>query len=154
MVAFDQRARLYPRAHGRRFAQLTDAWLVVTGIGVILALPTLSGAIAGSLPLAQAGVGAGLQATTREFGSAPGVAVIGTVVTARFAAALPPDIRADHDPQTVAQALAETTPSRAHDVITAFVSGTDAGLRMIGVAVLVLGGLVVVQSLLSRRGPA
>jgi uncharacterized protein YjeT (DUF2065 family) len=54
----------------------------------------------------------------------------------------------------VAQALAATTPSRAHDVITAFVSGTDAGLRVIGVAVLVLGGLVVLQSPLSRRGPA
>ncbi|MET9029737.1 hypothetical protein ABZW96_29555 [Nocardia sp. NPDC004168] len=70
------------------------AWLVVTGTGVALALPTLSGAIAGALPPEQAGVGAGLQATTREFGSALGVAVIGTVLTARFAAALPPDIRA------------------------------------------------------------
>jgi predicted MFS family arabinose efflux permease len=70
------------------------AWLVVTGAGVTLALPALSGAIAGSLPPAQAGVGAGLQATTREFGSALGVAVIGTVLTARFAAALPADTRA------------------------------------------------------------
>jgi uncharacterized protein YjeT (DUF2065 family) len=124
---------------------------VVTGVGVTLALPTLSGAIAGSLPPAQAGVGAGLQATTREFGSALGVAVIGTVLTARFAAALPPDIRADHDPHTVAQALATTTPGRAHEVVTAFVSGTDLGLRVIGVSVLVLGGFVVLQSLLSRK---
>jgi MFS family permease len=130
------------------------AWLVVTGAGVMLALPALSGAIAGSLPPAQAGVGAGLQATTREFGSALGVAVIGTVLTARFTAALPPDIRAGHHPQTVAQVLATTTPGRAHDIVTAFVSGTDAGLRVIGVTVLVLGGLVVLQSLLSRRGHA
>ncbi len=126
------------------------AWLVVTGIGVMLALPALSGAIAGSLPRAQAGVGAGLQATTREFGSALGVAVIGTVLTARFVAALPPDIRAAHHPQTVAQALATITPGRAHDVLTAFVSGTDAGLRVIGLTVLVLGLLVVLQSRLSR----
>ncbi|UIJ62766.1 MFS transporter [Amycolatopsis acidiphila] len=35
------------------------AWLVVTGAGVTLALPTLSGVIAGSLPPAQAGVGTG-----------------------------------------------------------------------------------------------
>ncbi|MFB9831197.1 MFS transporter [Actinoallomurus acaciae] len=127
------------------------AWLIVTGVGVTLALPTLSGSIAGSLPPAQAGVGAGLQATTREFGSALGVAVIGTVLTARFVSALPPDIRADRHPHTVAQALAATTPGRAHDVVTAFVSGADSGLRAIGVAVLVLGGLVVLQSLLSRR---
>ncbi|WP_327587905.1 MFS transporter [Nonomuraea sp. NBC_00507] len=130
------------------------AWLVVTGVGVTLALPTLSGVIAGSLPPTQAGVGTGLQATTREFGSALGVAVIGTVFNARFAAALPPGIRADHDPHTVAQALAATTTGSARDVVTAFVSGADLGLRVIGVTVLVLGALVVGQSLLSRRGQA
>jgi hypothetical protein len=121
------------------------AWLVVTGIGVTLSLPTLSGVIAGSLPPAQAGVGTGLQATTREFGSALGVAVIGTVFTGRFAAALPADVPA----HTVAQALA-TAPGRAHDVVTAFVSATGLGLRVIGVTVLVLGGLVVLESLFAR----
>ncbi len=126
------------------------AWLVVTGIGVTLALPTLSAAISGSLPPAQAGVGAGLQATTREFGSALGVAVIGTVLTGRFVDALPPDIRANHDPHTVAQALAVTTPGRAPEVISAFVDGTSTALRVIGVSVLVLGALVVLQSRLSR----
>ncbi|WP_348525455.1 MFS transporter [Nocardia brasiliensis] len=128
------------------------AWLVVTGVGLTLALPTLSGAIAGSLPHAQAGVEAGLQATTREFGSALGVAVIGTVLTARFVAALPQDLRARHDPHTVAQALAVTTPEHSGDVVAAFVSSADFGLRVIGVAVLVLGTLVVLESLVSRRG--
>jgi MFS family permease len=123
------------------------AWLVVTGIGVTLALPTLSGVIAGSLPPAQAGVGTGLQATTREFGSALGVAVIGTVLTGKFAAALPADVGG----HTVAQALA-AAPDRAHDVVAAFVSGADAGLRVVGVAVLVLGALVVGESRFSRRG--
>jgi MFS family permease/uncharacterized protein YjeT (DUF2065 family) len=127
------------------------AWLVVNGTGVMLAVPALSSAIAGSLPTAQAGVGAGLQATTREFGSALGVAVIGTILTARFVAALPADIRADHDPQTVAQALAVTAPARAHQVVAAFVVGADTALRAIGVIVLVLGVLVVLQSRLSRR---
>jgi MFS family permease len=127
------------------------AWLAVTGLGITLALPTLSAVIAGSLPPAQAGVGTGLQATTREFGSALGVAVIGTVFTARFVAALPPDIRAGHDPHTVAQALAATTPERAADVIAAFLSAAGTGLRVIGVTVLVLGALVVLHALLSRR---
>ncbi|MFH8224206.1 MFS transporter [Streptomyces sp. NPDC018057] len=130
------------------------AWLMVTGVGVALALPTLSGAIAGSLPPAQAGVGAGLQATTREFGSALGVAVIGTVLTSRFAAALPADIRAAGDPHTVAQALAAAPAARAPEVVAAFVSGAQTGLRVIGAAVLVLGVLVVGQSLLSRRKSA
>jgi hypothetical protein len=127
------------------------AWLATTGVGITLALPTLSGVIAGSLPPAQAGVGTGLQATTREFGSALGVAVIGTAFTARFVAALPADIRAGHDPHTVAQALAATTPARAPEVIAAFVSAADTGLRVIGVSVLVLGSLVVLEALLSRR---
>jgi hypothetical protein len=60
-----------------------------------------------------------LQATTREFGSALGVAVIGTILNAH---------------------------SRGHDVATTFVSGIDVGLRVIGVTVLVLGALVVLQS--------
>ncbi|WP_199746677.1 MFS transporter [Amycolatopsis sp. WAC 01416] len=127
------------------------AWLVVTGIGVTLALPTLSAAISGSLPPAQAGVGAGLQATTREFGSALGVAVIGTVLTGRFVAALPPDIHAEHDPHTVAQALAVTAAGRAPEVVSAFVTGASTALRVIGVSVLVLGALVVLQSRLSRN---
>lgn len=120
-------------------------WLVVTGVGVTLALPTLSGVIAGSLPPAQAGVGTGLQATTREFGSALGVAVIGTVLSSRFAAALPPVV--GPAPPTVAEALAGRTPG----AVTAFVTAADTGLRVIGVTVLVLGGLVLLQSLLSRR---
>lgn len=129
------------------------AWLVVTGIGVALALPTLSGAITGSLPHAQAGVGAGLQATTREFGSALGVAVIGTILTGRFVDALPPDLRPNH---TVAQAIA-STPNRAPEILTAFVTGAEVGLRVIGIAVLVLGALVLLQSRIStgasgRRG--
>ncbi|MEV0679131.1 MFS transporter [Actinosynnema sp. NPDC050436] len=120
------------------------AWLVATGIGVTLALPTLSGVIAESLPPDQAGVGTGLQATTREFGSALGVAVIGTIFTAGFASALPADLRGDH--LTVAQVLAASPADRAHEVIAAFVSGTSTGLRVIGLVVLGVGALVVLQS--------
>ncbi len=128
------------------------AWLVVMGVGVALALPTLSGAITEALPPEQAGVAAGLQSITREFGSALGVAVIGTALTAQFVAALPPQIRADHDPHTVAQALAIS--DRRDDIVAAFISGADGGFRVIGLIVLVAGGLVVLQSLLSRRGSA
>ncbi len=126
-------------------------WLVLTGVGVMLALPTLSGAISQALPADQAGVGAGLQSTTREFGSALGVAIIGTVLTARFVSALPADIRQAHDPHTVAQALATVDPRRAPDVVHAFVSGADLGWRVIGIAVLVLGALVVLEARASVR---
>ncbi|MGW4535310.1 MFS transporter [Nocardia sp. NPDC004340] len=124
-------------------------WLVVTGIGVTLALPTLSAAITGALPQSLAGVGAGLQATTREFGSALGVAVIGTVLTSRFVAALPSEVRAG-GAHTVAQARA-FAPERADAIVAAFVSGADAGFRVVGVAVLVSGVLVLGQAVMSRR---
>ncbi|WP_033400229.1 MFS transporter [Actinokineospora enzanensis] len=125
-------------------------WLVVVGGGVALALPALSGVISGSLPADQAGVGSGLQSTTREFGSALGVAVIGTVVTGRFVDALPVDIRVDYGPHTVAEALA-VAPGRGGEVVGAFVSAAGEGLWVVGMIVLVLGGLVVGQSVLSRR---
>ncbi|MEU1426596.1 MFS transporter [Nocardia sp. NPDC005746] len=124
-------------------------WLVVTGIGVTLALPTLSAAITGALPQSLAGVGAGLQATTREFGSALGVAVIGTVLTSRFVATLPAEVRAG-GAHTVAQAR-DFAPERSDAIVAAFVSGADAGFRVVGVAVLVLGALVLGQALMSRR---
>ena len=63
----------------------------------------------------------------------------------------PPRCRPPSGPRTVAQALAVAAPGRAREVITAFVAGADAGLRVIGTSVLVLGTLVGLQSLLSRR---
>jgi hypothetical protein len=63
-------------------------------------------------------------------------------------------VRAAHDPHTVARALAISPPGEAHRIVAAFVTGADAGFRAVGVTVLVLGALVVGQSLLSRRGRA
>jgi hypothetical protein len=46
-------------------------YLVVFGVGFALALPSLTAEITAALPREQAGVGAGLQSTTQELGSAP-----------------------------------------------------------------------------------
>lgn len=64
----------------------------------------------------------------------------------RVASVGPGRRRAGHDPRTVAQALAVAAPGRAREVVTAFVSGADTGLRVIGISVLILGGLVVLHS--------
>ena len=120
----------------------------MTGIGVMLALPTLSAAISGSLPRDQAGVGAGLQAATaRVRQRTSGSRSSGRCSRARFVHELPVGLRGEH---TVAQALA-AEPASAHQILTAFVAGADAGLRVIGIAVLVIGCLVTAQSLLTRR---
>jgi MFS family permease len=128
-------------------------WLVLVGIGLTLALPRLTADIAGSLPHAQAGVGAGLQATTREFGSALGVAVIGTVLTSRFVAGLPEQVRSGGStPRTVAAALhAAGSPATRAEVLNAFVASADTSLRVIGVSTLLAGVLITAQSARSAR---
>ena len=125
-------------------------YLLVVGLGVALALPGLSIDIAGSLPSTHAGIAAGLQSTTREFGSALGVAVIATVMTARFTHALPPSLA--HHGHTVAATLAATSsaPERAA-VLQAFVQAGQEGLRVTAL-ITVLGGVLVVIQARMRPG--
>jgi nitrate/nitrite transporter NarK len=63
--------------------------LALVGGGMGLAMPPLSGMIVHALPPSHAGVSSGLNSTTRELGSALGVAVLSTVLTVRFASHLP-----------------------------------------------------------------
>jgi hypothetical protein len=132
-------------------------WAVI-GTGCALALPRLSADIAGSLPPEQAGVSGGLQSTTRELGSALGVAVVGTVLTGAFVAGLPPVLA---DGATVshmvaaALALAPDAATRSA-VLDTFVSAVDTGFFAIGLTTLVAGTLVTAQSVAcarARRSP-
>jgi EmrB/QacA subfamily drug resistance transporter len=119
--------------------------IVAIGLGLGLALPGLSADIAGSLPPDQAGVGSGLQATTRELGAALGVAIVGTIVTSRFVSGLPASLRDRSDPpHTVAEALASvhTAADRAV-VLHAFVSAADSGFAVVGILTAVVGAVVV-----------
>ncbi|GAB3972872.1 MFS transporter [Actinoallomurus acanthiterrae] len=125
-------------------------WLVLFGVGVMLAVPCLTAEITAALPREQAGVGAGLQSTTREMGSALGVAVVGTLLTARFVAGLPHAVRAaGHVPHTVADALAVTAPHYHHAVIDSFTAGSAAALRIMSLIVLAAGAVVIAQLLWS-----
>jgi hypothetical protein len=58
--------------------------LLVVAIGIGLSMPALSTGIVTSLPPAQAGMESGLHSAVREIGSA----VVGTVLTSRFASGL------------------------------------------------------------------
>ncbi|HTU84767.1 MAG TPA: MFS transporter [Solirubrobacteraceae bacterium] len=133
--------------------------LGVAGTGMGLAMPPLSGMIVHALPPSHAGVGSGLNSTTREFGSALGVAVLSTVLTARFADHLPgalrslPGGRGQAIKHSITAALnyasSATDPLvRAHllhATRAAFTDGTSLGLR-VGVAlVLITTVLVVLQ---------
>ncbi|GAA2074948.1 MFS transporter [Streptomyces albiaxialis] len=54
--------------------------LLLLSLGMGLAMPALSTTVLGALPDARAGLGSGLNGAAREFGSALGVAVMGTVL--------------------------------------------------------------------------
>ena len=132
--------------------------LAVIGVGMGLAMPPLSGMMVHALPPTHAGVSAGLNSTTREFGSALGVAVLSTVLTTRFASHLPSALRhvGGAEGQTITHSVtaalgyagrAGDPGVRAHLVAgtrDAFTSGTSLGLR-IGVVLLLLTTLVVVH---------
>jgi EmrB/QacA subfamily drug resistance transporter len=141
--------------------------LALIGGGMGLAMPPLSGMIVHALPPSHAGVSSGLNSTTRELGSALGVAVLSTVLAARFASHLPAALRSVPGDQgqairhSIATALryASSAPSpgvRAHllnGTRDAFISGTSVGLR-IGVVLLLLTTVVVAhQHPKEQKGP-
>ena len=124
-------------------------WLVVLGVGITLALPTLTITISAALPPAKAGVAGGLQATTREFGSALGVAVIGTILTATFTH------HAGGGVGTVAEALGRAGADR-RVVLSAYDASVRTALQIAAVIVLVAGVLVLAEMSWAarRRTPA
>jgi len=130
--------------------------LALVGAGCGLALAPLSGMIVHALPPSHAGVSSGLNSTTRELGSALGVAVLGTILTARFVSHLPAALRSlpgasgQAVRQSVTTALAYAGSARGVSTKAqlldatrdAFTSGTSVGLR-VGAALLLLTTVVV-----------
>ena len=125
-------------------------WLVVVGIGVTLALPTLTAEITDGLPAEQAGVAGGLQSATRELGSALGVAVVGTILTAVFSGALPASLRGPDGPHTVAEALA-TAPAQRPEIVHAFTDGAASALLITSLIAFAAGLVVVAGSAWAAR---
>ena len=122
------------------------AWLLVIGAGITLALPTLTIAITTALPAEHAGVSGGLQATTRELGSALGVAIIGTLLNARFAHELSvhpaPGSPPGHAGNTVASAL-DAAPGHHELVLHAYTAAAVTALHAVALVVLLAGALIV-----------
>ncbi|WP_329174850.1 MFS transporter [Streptomyces decoyicus] len=120
--------------------------LVVMGLGVALAMPTMANAIMSAIPPAKAGVGAGVNGTLMEFGQGLGVAVLGAVLNSRFVALLP---LAAAGAGSLSAALARTrTDAERTAVHDAFASGIGTS-QLVGAAAVFLGGLV--AAVLLRR---
>jgi MFS family permease len=123
---------------------------IAAGCG--LASPGLSDGIMASVPAEHAGLGSALQSVSRELGSALGVAVVGSVTGARFAALLPVALRGPGGPTTVAAAKAASPdPTLTAGMVAAFSHAMGDGLR-VAAAVVAVGGAVAVCWLPGRTG--
>ncbi|MFI6500194.1 MFS transporter [Nonomuraea typhae] len=108
----------------------------VLGAGAGMAMPTAIAALMGAIPAEQAGVGSALNDTIQQAGAALGVATLGSVATAVFAAAMPAGA-----PTSVAEAMAD--PALAAAARQAFDSAMTitcfaAAAGVVGAAVLSL----------------
>lgn len=127
------------------------AWLVLIGIGFALALPCLTAELTAALPTEQAGIAGGLQSATREFGSALGVAIVGTVLTESFTRHLPASLQhADPIPRTVAEAVA-AAPAQQIAIINSFTTGAESALQVASIITFIASVLVVAAAFQASR---
>jgi fucose permease len=120
----------------------TLAGLILIGVGVGVAQPVAVNALMGSIPPERAGIASGLSSTLTELGSSFGIAVLGALLSARFASELPDGVPS--------RSLSEALHSGADITVVrdAFSSGMSVSL-VIGAVAVFLGG--VVASVLLRR---
>lgn len=119
--------------------------LVVMGAGIALAMPAMANAIMSAIPPEKAGVGAGVNGTLAEFGNGLGVAVLGAVMNARFAALVPAAVGAASLPAALAAA---DGPAAREQIKDAFASGLEVS-QLVGAVAVLAGGLL--AALLLRR---
>ncbi|MFI6209386.1 MFS transporter [Streptomyces sp. NPDC051041] len=110
--------------------------LVLIGVGCAIANPAMAHAIMSAIPREKAGVGAGINGTLAEFGNGLGVAVLGAVLTSRFAALIP--VAATSLPAALAAADGEAAKGR---IVDAFSSGLQTS-QLVGALAVLLGGLL------------
>ena len=97
--------------------------LVLVGVGMGFAMAPATDSIMGSLPPERAGVGSAVNDTTREIGGALGVAILGSITAASYAAT----IAANPQFATLQQAAPE-----AADAVKSSVGGAAVGAQSIG----------------------
>ncbi|AJP02937.1 MFS transporter [Streptomyces cyaneogriseus subsp. noncyanogenus] len=117
--------------------------LLLIGVGCAIASPAMAHAIMSSIPREKAGVGAGINGTLAEFGNGLGVAVLGAVLNARFAALV--TVTASSLPAALASAGSAAERERITD---AFSAGLESS-QLVGAVAVLLGGLV--AAVLLRR---
>ncbi|MGA5217508.1 MFS transporter [Streptomyces cinereoruber] len=110
--------------------------LVLMGVGLAVSNPAMANAIMSAIPPEKAGVGAGINGTLAEFGNGLGVAVLGAVLNARFAALV--TVTATSLPAALAAAGSDAERARVSD---AFASGLQTS-QLVGAVAVLAGGLL------------
>jgi len=137
--------------------------LIVSGLGVGMAMPVMMAAVMASVPRQRAGMASGAVNTARQLGYALGIAVLGTVFARRMTSFVAANGKVP-DPKGIASALSggraqavlAQTPAdhraAADQMIhAAFASGLDEVYLVAGLAGLAVG---VITLLAVRRGAA
>jgi EmrB/QacA subfamily drug resistance transporter len=121
-------------------------WLVVTGLGVGLAIAPAMDAVLGELPRDEAGSGTAVTMTLRQVAGALGVALLGSLTAAVYHDRLGPAPDAARDSVSAAMALAARTadPGLALAARSAFVDAMSAALTVCAVIALIGAVLVAV----------
>ncbi|MEV5850077.1 MFS transporter [Streptomyces sp. NPDC051985] len=114
---------------------------VLVGVGTGFVSPTVAGAALAAVPVERSGMAGGAVNTVRQLGYALAVAVFGTVLTSRMTGTLPHG--AAHTLAGGGAGALRGTVTE-HTLRTAFASGLNTGLLVLGAAGTVAGALVLV----------
>jgi EmrB/QacA subfamily drug resistance transporter len=142
----------------------TVTGMVLLGIGAGLVIPSSTGAVMGSLPTANTGVGSATNGAFMQVGGALGVAVIGSLLSIRYQHRVTEALAPYHVPQAIAQTirgslggalqvakqLGGTTGQLLSEFAhSAFISGMDLGM-LVAAIVGFAGALFALLALPSR----
>ncbi|MFG2640848.1 MFS transporter [Streptomyces sp. NPDC048370] len=102
--------------------------LGLLGLGAGIAMPAAVGALMGTIPEEQAGVGSALNDTIQQAGTALGIAILGSLLSSRFASEMPSDAP-DQAKHSIGGALAaaggdSTLANAAREAFTSSMSTT------------------------------
>lgn len=103
-------------------------FLFVYGFGVGLATAQLTGVVLKDVPIAASGQGSGTSSTSRQIGSALGIAILGTVLFTSAGSALDAQLRADGMPAAARSQVVDAVVDSAGAAIPALIEqDPDAG---------------------------
>ncbi len=149
------------------YAEIVSGF-VLLGVGAGLVIPAATGSVMGSVPAVHTGVGSATNGTFLQVGGAFGVAIVGSLMSTRYAHRLGGVLAVHHLPTTVAHASTESFAAAlavagrlggpagevvAHGARSAFVSGMDLGL-LVAALVATAGAALALVALPSRLRPS